>query len=335
MKKLRIALLCGGFSAEREISFKTGKKILENLDKKKYQVFLFDPKTELGKFIKAVNDKKIDLVFPALHGPLGEDGTIQGLLEIFNLPYVFSGVLASSLAMDKERTKKILLTEKILMPRAMVIEKNYQKDALNKIKGIKNPVFCLRSDDMFRWRNASSSLAKIRLPVVIKPICQGSSFGVFIVKKRKDLAKSIKEAFKFGPELMAEEFIRGREITAAVLGNKKPQALPLIEIRPKTAEFFDFQSKYEPGASDEICPAPIDEKLTKKIQEQALRIHCLFGCRGVTRSDFIIKNGQPYFLEINTIPGMTETSLVPLATTKAGLSFSELLDKLIELALEK
>ncbi len=307
MKKLKIALLYGGFSAEREISIKTGKKIAENLDKKKYQVFLFDPKTELKKFINAVQEKKIDLVFPALHGLLGEDGTIQGLLEIFNVPYVFSGVLASSLAMDKERTKKILLTEKILMPRAIVIEKNYRKDVLNKIK----------------------------LPVVIKPICQGSSFGVFIVRDKKNLAKSIKEAFKFGPELMAEEFIEGQEITAAVLGNKKPQALPLIEIRPKTAEFFDFQSKYEPGASDEICPAPLSRALTKKIQATAIRIHKILGCRGVTRSDFIIRNNRPYFLEINTIPGMTETSLVPLATTKAGLSFSELLDKLIELALEK
>jgi len=307
MKKLRIALLYGGFSTEREISIKTGGKIAENLNKKKYQVFLFDPKTELGEFIKAVDGKKIDLVFPALHGPLGEDGTIQGMLEILGLPYVFSGVLASSLAMDKERTKKILQTEKILMPYSIVIEKDYRKKDLNKIK----------------------------LPVVIKPIFQGSSFGVFIVRNRKELEGAIKEAFKFGAELMAEEFIEGREITAAALGNKKPQALPLIEIRPKTAEFFDFQSKYEPGASDEICPAPLSRALTKRIQEISIRIHKILGCRGVTRSDFIIKNGQPYFLEINTIPGMTETSLVPLAAEVAGLSFSKLLDKLINLALEK
>ncbi len=307
MKKLKIALLYGGFSTEREISIKTGKKIFENLDRKKYQVFLFDPKTELEKFIKAAISKKIDLVFPALHGPWGEDGTIQGMLEILELPYVFSGVLASSLAMDKERTKQMLQTEKILMPHSIVIEKDYRKKDLNKIK----------------------------LPVVIKPIFQGSSFGVFIVRNRKKLEGAIKEAFKFGTKLMAEEFIEGREITAAVIGNKKLQVLPLIEIRPKNAEFFDFQSKYEPGASDEICPAPISRALTKKIQADAIKIHKILGCRGVTRSDFIIKNGQPYFLEINTIPGMTETSLVPLAAEVAGLSFSELLDELISLALEK
>ncbi len=307
MKKLKIALLYGGFSAEREISIKTGKKIAENLDKKKYQVFLFDPKTELKKFINAVQEKKIDLVFPALHGPLGEDGTIQGLLEILRVPYVFSGVLASSLAMDKERTKKILLMENILMPRAIVIKQDYQKEDLNKI----------------------------RLPVVVKPICQGSSFGVFIVRDRKELASAIKKAFKFGTELMAEELIEGREITAAVLGNKKFAVLPLIEINSQTAEFFDFQSKYEPGAAEEICPAPLSRALTKKIQTAAIKIHKILGCRGVTRSDFIIKNGQPYFLEINTIPGMTETSLVPLAAARYGLSFSRLLDKLIGLALEK
>jgi len=307
MKKLSIAILYGGFSEEAGISIKTGKKIAENLDKKKYQVFLFNPKTELGKFIKAVNAKKIDLAFPALHGPFGEDGKIQGLLEILGLPYVFSSVLASSLAMDKERTKKILKTEKILMPRSVAIEKNYHEDVLGKIK----------------W------------PVVVKPIFQGSSFGVFVARHRKELEAAIRNAFKFGAELMIEDYIKGREITAAVLGNKEPQALPLIEIRPRGAEFFDFQSKYEPGASDEICPAPISEKLSKKIQEQAVRIHKVLGCRGITRSDFIIKEGQSYFLEINTIPGMTETSLVPLSAAIAGLSFPRLLDKLITLALEK
>lgn len=306
MKKLRIALLYGGFSAEREVSIRGTKKILENLDKIKYQVFLFDPKTELDKFIKAAKAKKFDLVFPALHGPLGEDGIIQGLLEILGLPYVFSGVLASSLAMDKERTKKFLLTENILMPRSVVMDKEYKK----------------------------SELKKIKLPIVVKPICQGSSFGISIVKDKKELVGAIEEAFKFDKELMAEEFISGREITAAVLGNEKPVALPLIEIKPKAAEFFDFQAKYEPGASEEICPALLDKKLTKKIQDIAVKIHQVLGCRGVTRSDFIIRNGQPYFLEINTIPGMTETSLVPQAAAKAGLSFSKLLDKLIELALE-
>jgi len=307
MSRMRIALLCGGFSAEREISIKTGKKIAENLDKKKYQVFLFDPKTELDNFIKAARDKKFDLVFPALHGPFGEDGTLQGLLDILGVPYVFSGVLASSLAMDKERTKMFLRPEKILMPRSIKIKKNY----------------------------LAGDLKKIKLPVVVKPICQGSSFGASIVKKEKDLLGAIEEAFKFDSAVMIEEFIEGREITAAVLGNDKPVALPLIEIKPKISSFFDFKAKYEVGASEEICPAALGGRLTKEIQAAAIKIHKLLGCRGVTRSDFIVKNGRPYFLEINTIPGMTETSLVPLAAKKSGLSFSDLLDELIALALGK
>jgi len=307
MKKLKVALLYGGFSAEREVSIKTAKKIEENLNKKKYQVFLFDLREDFDKFLKTIRNKKIDLVFPALHGPFGEDGTIQGLLEIFKVPYVFSGVLASSLAMDKERTKNILRPENILMPRSSVIKNNY----------------------------CDADLDKIKLPAVIKPICQGSSFGIFIVKDRRELALSIKKSFNFGTELMAEEFIGGREITAAVLGNEEPRALPLIEIKPKTADFFDYQAKYEPGASEEICPAPIGDKLTKKIQATAVKIHQILGCRGVTRSDFIVKDNRPYFLEINTIPGMTETSLVPLAAAKYGLSFSSLLDELISLALKK
>lgn len=305
MSKIRIALLYGGFSAEREISIKTGQMIAQNLDKKKYQVFLFDPKNDLERFIKTIKEKKVDLVLPALHGPLGEDGTIQGMLEFFDIPYVFSGVLSSALAMDKEMTKKILKTEKILMPRSVVLSKNYrQKD-----------------------------LRQISLPTVIKPVDQGSSVGTFIVKIEKELAKAVREALKFGPKVMAEEFIEGKEITAAVLGNEKPRALPLIEIRPKASHFFDYRAKYEIGGSEEICPAPISKTLTKKIQKIAAKIHRLLGCRGVTRSDFILKGEKPYFLEINTIPGMTETSLVPQAAAKAGIPFSKLLNRLIELSL--
>lgn len=307
MKKLRLALLLGGFSAEREISIKTGKNIAQNLDRKKYQVFLFDPKKDLLKFILAAKEKKIDLVFPALHGPLGEDGTIQGMLELFGLPYVFSGMLASALAMDKEMTKRILKTEKILMPADVILEENYKQIDLKRIK----------------------------LPVVVKPVHQGSSVGTFIVKIEKELEKALKEAFKFGPKVMIEEFISGREITGAVLGNDKPRPLPLIEIRPKISSFFDYRAKYEIGGSEEICPAPLSKSLTKKIQEMAVRVHQVLGCRGVTRSDFILKGNKTYFLEINTIPGMTEISLVPQAAAKAGLSFPKLLDRLIKLALEK
>jgi len=305
MAKLRVALLSGGWSAEREISIKTGKMIVQNLDKKKYQVFLFDPKDNLDKFVKDLKTKKFDVVFPALHGPWGEDGTLQGLIELFKIPYVFSGVLASALAMDKEMTKKVLEAEKILMPHSVVLAKD-----------------CW-------WKN----LKQTKLPAVIKPVNQGSSIGVFIVKTTEELEGAVKEAFNFSHKIILEEFIAGPEITSAILGNKNPRALPLIEIRPKIAKFFDYRAKYETGGSEEICPAPISKFLTKKIQNIAARIHKVLNCRGVTRSDFILKGNQPYFLEINTIPGMTEASLVPQAALKAGISFPKLLDRLIELAL--
>lgn len=308
MKKLRVALLYGGFSAEREISIKTGQMIEKNLDRKKYRVFLFDPadQKDLIKLVRALNHKTIDVVFPALHGPLGEDGTIQGMLEILRVPYVFSGVLASALCMDKEMTKKILRKEKIPTPNYFIFSKN-------------NHV----------------SLKKIKFPCVVKPIAQGSSFGVTIVSGPGQLKKAIKKALEFGPKVIIEDFIEGRELTAAVLGNKKPKVLPLIEIRPKVSKFFDYKAKYQASGSEEICPAPVNAVLTKKIQDLAARTHLAFGCHGVTRTDLILHGSQPYILEINTIPGMTEISLVPQAAAKAGISFPELLDKLLELAMEK
>jgi len=307
MKKLNVALLSGGFSAEREISLKTGQKIAENLDRKKYEIFLFDPKNNFEKLATFLKQKKIDVIFSALHGTFGEDGCFPGVFEILGIPYVFSGVLSSAVAMDKAMTKKLLAAEKILMPKDIVLKKGF----------------------------SASELKKIKLPVVVKPVSQGSSVGTFVVKDKKDLAKAIEEAFKHDSRVMLEEFINGREVTAPVLGNEKLEALPLIEIRPKISAFFDYRAKYEIGGSEEICPAPLGQVLTKKIQGIAVKVHQTLGCRGVTRSDFIVKNNQPYFLEINTIPGMTDMSLVPQSARQAGINFSRLLDKLIELALEK
>jgi len=306
MKKLRVALLLGGKSAEREISIKTGKMITKNLDKKKYQVFLFDPARDLLKLANSLKKKKIDVVFPALHGTFGEDGTIQGMLELFGIPYVFSGALASALAMDKDMAKKVFKKEKIPVPKHFVFTKN------NYI-----------------------SLKKIKFPCVVKPLSQGSSVGVTIVTAPSQLKKALKYALEFGPRAMIEDFIEGREVTAAVLGNSKPQALPLIEIKPKVSKFFDYSAKYEVGGSEEICPAQINSVLTKKIQDLAIKTHMALGCHGVTRTDLILHGSQPFVLEINTIPGMTKTSLVPQAAAAAGIDFPELLDRLIELAREK
>ncbi len=185
------------------------------------------------------------------------------------------------------------------------------------------------------WENVYKASGKIKFPVMVKPLDDGSSIAISMAKNEDELLKAVTELLETRSRVMIEEYIEGREVTVAVLGNKQPEALPLVEIRPKDSSFFDFRAKYEPGACEEICPAEISPKLTKKIQDAAIKIHKLLGCRGVTRSDFIIRDNDFYFLEINTIPGMTETSLVPLAASKAGISFSELLDKLIELALEK
>ncbi len=322
----------GGQSAEHEISLATGEMIVEALDKNKYDLKPITI-TKEGKWLLPAADKKfigesgknaksliaiesgraldqikseegVDAVLIAMHGTRGEDGTIQGLLELASIPYTGSGVLASALAMDKEMTKKVLLSENIPMPRHIILEDDFAPDELKKIK----------------------------LPAVIKPVRQGSSVGIFVVKNKRDLAESIRQAFKFDSKVMVEEFIQGREITAAVLGNKKPWALPLIEIQPRISSFFDYRAKYEVGGSEEICPAPISKFLTKKIQDIAVKIHRILGCRGVTRSDFILKENKPYFLEINTIPGMTKTSLVPQAAKEAGLSFTQFLDELIKLA---
>ncbi len=320
VKKTNIAVLMGGQSSEHEVSLASGRMILAGLDKNKYRVlpvviskkgewrFGFSktaPKSKLGDALGELAKRKIACAFLALHGPFGEDGRVQAILELAGIPYTGSGVLASAMAMNKAAAKKILAGAGILMPRHVILKKDYRPAELKNIK----------------------------LPVVVKPLGQGSSVGISVVKKNKDLLRALRESFRFEPMAMVEEFIPGREITAAVLGNKKLRTLPLIEIRPKVSCFFDYRAKYEAGGSDEICPAPISRISTKKIQEAAARAHRILDCRGVTRSDFILKGDKPYFLEINTIPGMTKTSLVPQAAKKAGISFPALLDELIKMAI--
>jgi D-alanine-D-alanine ligase len=320
MKKINVAVLMGGESSEHDVSLASGRMIFAALDKNKYRVlpaviskkgewrFGFGEtarKFKIGGALQELAKKKIDCVLIALHGPFGEDGRVQAVLELAGIPYTGSGVLASALAMDKAATKKILAGAGIPMPGHVVLKKDYRPTELKNIK----------------------------LPVVVKPLGQGSSVGISIVEKGGDLLGALKKSFRFEAAAMVEEFIRGREITASVLGNKKPKVLPLIEIRPKVSRFFDYRAKYEVGGSDEICPAPISRILTEKIQAAAVKAHRIMGCCGVTRSDFILRGGKPYFLEINTIPGMTKTSLVPQAAKKAGISFPALLDELVKLAL--
>jgi D-alanine-D-alanine ligase len=338
-KKLRVALIFGGTSEERGVSLTSGRTVAQNLDPKKYEVipieisqtgqWLTSSETirQIGKEIRtkkiftslevvpitAGHASKIDMAFLALHGPGGEDGTIQGMLELFKIPYTFSGVLASAVAMDKAKTKRLLAGFGLSVLPHLLIEKEDYKLNRNKI------------------------LKTIHGKVVIKPNQMGSSLGVTITSEKKEIKQGLDMAFKHDHEVMVESFISGRELTVPVLGNKNPRTLPVIEIVPKRgSQFFDFRAKYDPNFSDEIVPAPITSRQAKEIERLAIIAHKALACRGVTRSDFIMdKQGKMTFLEINTIPGMTPNSLVPKSAAAAGIPFPKLLDKLIDLALDK
>ena len=307
MPKLKIALLSGGVSGEREVSLNTGKMIFNALDKEKYEIFRYDPKDDLKQFFQDAIDRKFDLVFPALHGPFGEDGKLQGMLDMIEMPYIFCGCLASALAMNKYKTK--------------VISKDKGVDSAKDIVLVKNDSYDL-----------DKLISELNLPIVIKPIELGSSVGISIAKVKEEVEEGIKEAFKHDEEILLEQFIKGRELTVAVIGDKyNPEALPVIEIIPKASEWFDYKAKYEPGASDEICPAEIPDKVRDEVQNLAKKVYSAVGAKDLARIDFIWddKADKLYLLEINTIPGMTATSLAPQAAKAAGIEFPDFLDKLI------
>ncbi len=308
-KKLNIALLSGGISSEREVSIKSGDQIFKALDKTKYEVTRYDPKFDIPKIVQ--DAKKIDVALIILHGPFGEDGTVQGLLDLLNIPYQCSGVLSSAIAMDKVCSKILYKNAGLNIPKDVVIQKKELLDIEKKTE-------------------------HLNFPVVVKPIAGGSSIGITKVNEHKNLKNAIKEAFKYDKRIMVEEYIEGRELTVGILGNDNLEALPVIEIIPdKKFTFFDFEAKYTPGATKEVCPAEIDDAITKKAQDCGKKAHLALSCSGYSRTDMILKDNELYMLETNTIPGMTETSLLPQAAKEAGYTFSDLLNELIRLALEK
>jgi D-alanine-D-alanine ligase len=345
MKKLTVAVLMGGISAERKISLASGKQVIEALRKsKKYEVRVYDPKTDL---IRLIQDKdKIDLALPILHGPCGEDGTIQGLLELLQIPYGFSNVLASALGMNKLISRKIFESAGLLVPKYIAIEKNNQ--ALITLISNQIPMTNDKMTKKLDIRHLSIGYFLDQLGIrsirnsalVIKPNTQGSSVGVSICYNQEELEKGLKEAFKYDETVIVEEYIKGIEITGGVLGQgDNLLAFPIVEIVPKK-QFFNYQAKYN-GTTEEIIPARISKQATKKAQEYAKKAHQILGCSGVTRTDMIIReNSNSKFadiriLEINTIPGLTKESLIPKAAKAAGISFEDLLDKIINLALRK
>jgi D-alanine-D-alanine ligase len=298
MKK-KILVLCGGISKERVISLDTGKEVVKELKKNKYKVITCEPDNNLLKKIKLY---KPDVIFNALHGQFGEDGYIQTILETHKIPYTHSGVIASSIAMDKELSKKIFLSNKILTPK--YIKFTFQKDEKNIIQKIEK---------------------KLKFPVVIKPINEGSSVHVYICSK-KNFTKKLK-LLNIYREILIEEFIPGREIQVAIMNKKK---LGIIELKPKR-KFYDYEAKYNPKANTKhIIPVNLNKKDSKKISNIASKAHRVIGCRGVTRSDFKFHKGKFYLLEINTQPGMTRLSLVPEIAAFAGISFIKLIEWILK-----
>jgi len=308
--KLTVAVLMGGTSSEREVSIRSGLAVAENLNRKKYNVEVYDTAHDLAKLIKYRDT--IDVAFVALHGKGGEDGTIQGFLELLDIPYTFSGIRASANAMDKTATKEIFRQHKLPVASDLILDRKigYEVDEIMK---------------------------KIKLPCVVKTVRGGSSLGVYIPQTRLELERAIREARKFDTHILVEKMIQGREFTVATLGNKDKniEALPVIEIIPKT-KWFDYETKYNSDAVDEVCPAHIGQTLTARIQRLAIQAHKALGCRGAARTDILYetKTQKLYLLETNTIPGMTATSLLPKASKAGGYSFPKLLDKLIRLAFE-
>ena len=298
MKK-KILVLCGGISKERLISLDTGKQVANELKKNKYNVITSEPGHTLLKNIKLF---KPDIIFNALHGQFGEDGYIQTILETQKIPYTHSGVISSSIAMDKEISKKIFIKNKILTPK--YIKFDYKKNKKNIIKVIEK---------------------KLKFPVVIKPINEGSSVHVYICTK-KNISKNLKLLSVYN-QILIEEFIAGREIQVAIMGNKM---LGVIELEPKR-KFYDYEAKYNSNAKTKhIIPVNLDKKDLQKITTITRKVHRLIGCKGVTRSDFKYYKGKFYLLEINTQPGMTKLSLVPEIANYIGISFIQLIEWILK-----
>ena len=334
----------GGPSAEHEVSLKTGRKIIETLDQTKYLVkpvvvtkerrWLTPPletfllkasppaetalvSLEENRALEAIKHQGVDVVFIAMHGEFGEDGIVQGLLETIGLPYTGSGVLASALGMDKPRSLAIFRDAGLTVADFLIIKKDEWEKSEKKI--------------------AARARKELGLPLVIKPADRGSSVGVSIAYNVADIKSGVIGALRYSSSVMLERYIAGAEVTCGVL-DLPDKTIPLqpTQIIPKSRKFFDYYSKYTPHATEEITPPRLPQEIILRIQETALKAHQAIGCSGMSRTDMILgKDGELYVLEINTIPGMTETSLLPQAAKAVGLSFPRLLDLIIEAALKR
>jgi len=294
LKRKRIGVLMGGLSPEREISLKTGRAILSSLLEKGYQALGIEVDRSIATHLLK---EKIEVAFIALHGPWGEDGSIQGLLEIMAIPYTGSGVLASALAMNKIMAKKIFYYHQLPTPQFQVISYGYE-------------LFEVAMDP----------------PLVVKPACGGSTIGTSIVKSRNELEEALKKAAEYDQETLVERYVDGKDITVGILNGKH---LPVVEIVPKSG-FYDYDSKYTPGKTEYIVPARLPQEIAEKAQKLGVAACRALQCSGAVRVDFRLdRKGNLMILEVNTIPGLTETSLLPMAAVEAGIDFPTLTERMI------
>jgi len=355
MKKINLAVIFGGKSGEHEVSLSSARGVMKNLDKEKYNVIpiaitkggnwligdkgaeyikmneekigkegaislmdsqklvtIKDSERGLANYAEGELKEKIDLVFPILHGPFGEDGRLQGMLDMLGVPYVFSGVLVHAIGMNKPKAKIIAAKAGVPVAKDSVLKKNEEY-------------------------NLDEIIAKLSLPLMVKPSELGSSVGISLAKTKEDLEKGIKIAFSHGNEVILEQYIKGREFTVTVMGSEDPKALAVTEIIPLISEFYDYKAKYEDGGSKHVCPAEISRKDEEKIKDYAVAGFKAIGCSDLARLDFLWseKENEYYFTDINTIPGMTPTSLAPEAAKLAGMNFTQFLDRLIEGAIKR
>jgi len=318
VKQKRVGVLMGGPSSERDISIKSGKAVFRALKKNNINAVSYELAMPLNTngYMQSVKEKigamDIDIAFIALHGEFGEDGTIQKILEEIKIPYAGSKTRASKLAIDKIDSREIFEKNNIPVPRYNVV-----------VRGEVLP-------DEPVSDNIKIFFEELSMPIVVKPSTEGSSIGLSMVDSENSLYKAVSNAFKYSDRVIIEEYIEGREITVGILEDR---ALPVVEIIPRN-RFFDFEAKYNKGVTDYKVPAEIDKEKYRECQEMALLAHKVLGARFFSRVDMILdKDGTPYILELNTIPGLTETSLLPLAAAEAGIDFNQLVLKILESSL--
>ena len=305
-----VAVVCGGASAETEVSRASGREVAEALRATFARVVVLELDGQLRETLK---DSHAEVVFPVLHGPPGEDGTFQGFLEILGLPYVGSAVRASASAMDKVIAKDLFRRAGLPVARDLVAGREDDLDAIARM------IHQVLGAD-----------------VVVKPLSQGSALGVSFARTESEIQTAIRKALDLGERVLIEERIEGKEITAGVLERNGFEALPVIEVRTPPGYWYDYEHRYTIGLSEHVIPADISEEQSRKVQEYAVAAHRVLGCRDLSRADFVVpKRGDPIILEVNTLPGMTPTSLYPNAAKAAGLSFEQLVEHLVERALAR